>query len=57
MNVLLDTNALLWWLEDDARIARQLSVISDPRNVVFLSAVSVAEISDHIFAEYGVQML
>ena len=46
MRLLLDTNVLLWWLTDSERLTpvwRRL--IAEPRNVVYVSAVSVVEIS------------
>ena len=45
MNLLLDTHALLWWLNDDATLSPQArSAIADPENTVYLSAVVVWEI-------------
>ncbi len=44
--LLLDTHVLLWWLSDDPRLGRATrQVISDPRNQVYISAVSTWEIS------------
>ena len=46
MRLLLDTHALLWWLNDDERLgshARRL--IGDPENDVLVSAVSLWEIT------------
>jgi PIN domain nuclease of toxin-antitoxin system len=46
VRLLLDTNAFLWWVGDDARlgpIARTL--IADPDNEVFVSAATAWEIS------------
>jgi PIN domain nuclease of toxin-antitoxin system len=45
VKLLLDTHALLWWLDDDTRLsptAREL--IADPANDVLVSAVSLWEI-------------
>ena len=45
MRLLLDTHVLLWWLQDSPSLtksARQL--VSDPENVVFVSAVTHWEI-------------
>jgi PIN domain nuclease of toxin-antitoxin system len=45
VNLLLDTHALLWWLNDDptlSDVAR--AAVSNPENTVFLSAVVVWEI-------------
>ena len=45
MNVLLDTHALLWWLDDEATLSREAhDVISDATNPVFLSAAVIWEI-------------
>lgn len=45
MKLLIDTHILLWWLEDSPSLASQArSLISDPDNAVFLSAVSMWEI-------------
>lgn len=44
MNVLLDTQVALWWLSEPATLSGEaLEVISDGRNRVLLSAVSVWE--------------
>jgi PIN domain nuclease of toxin-antitoxin system len=46
MNYLLDTHVFLWMLADPERLSHQASkVIRDPRNVIFVSAVSAVEIS------------
>ena len=46
LRVLLDTHVLLWWLDDDHRLPDSWrAVISDPRNDVLVSAVTVAEIA------------
>ena len=45
MKLLLDTHVLLWWLDDSPQLsvaAREL--ISEPQNVVFVSAASIWEI-------------
>lgn len=45
MRLLLDTHALLWWLNDDARLGRRArEFISDPGTHVLVSAVSLWEI-------------
>ncbi|MBI2423515.1 MAG: type II toxin-antitoxin system VapC family toxin [Candidatus Hydrogenedentes bacterium] len=46
MNLLLDTHALLWWLDDDPRLtARERKAIADPYGVVFVSAATAWEIA------------
>lgn len=46
MNLLLDTHTLLWWLADDARLSQEARAsISDPRRIVYVSAVTAWEIS------------
>ncbi len=45
MRILLDSHALLWWMDDPSRLqpgARQ--AIADPSNLVFVSAASVWEL-------------
>jgi len=44
--LLLDTHAFLWWTGDDHRLGPAArSAISDPENVVYVSAASAWEIS------------
>ena len=46
MRVLLDTHALLWWLDGDPKLStRARRVIADESNVVLVSAASAWEIS------------
>lgn len=45
MDLLLDTNALLWTLAGDERIGQTVSLIGDRRNRVFVSAASAWEIA------------
>ena len=46
MNILLDSHALLWWLDDDKRLSRRArSAIANADNTVFVSAASVWEIA------------
>jgi PIN domain nuclease of toxin-antitoxin system len=45
MNLLLDTHVLLWWLNDSKMTQAAQQSISDPHNVVYVSAASVWEIS------------
>lgn len=43
---LLDTHVVIWWLESPERITREARTeIANPRNVVFMSAVSMFEIA------------
>ena len=45
MKLLLDTHVLLWWLADDPCLSREASrAISEPENIVVVSAVSIWEI-------------
>lgn len=45
MNLLLDTHALLWWLNDDPTLKSEArDAIANPKNTVFVSAVVVMEI-------------
>jgi PIN domain nuclease of toxin-antitoxin system len=46
VRVLLDTHALLWWLDGDRRLpARSRALVGDPGNEVLVSAASVWEIT------------
>ena len=46
MNLLLDTHVFLWWDDQDKVLnANARSVIADPTNQVFISAVSIWEIA------------
>ena len=45
MRLLLDSHALLWWMDDPAKLKQEARLaISDPSNLVFVSAVSVWEL-------------
>lgn len=46
MRLLLDTHALLWWLNDDAKLGSHArGLIGDPENDVLVSVVSLWEIT------------
>ena len=46
MRILLDTNALIWWLAGDERLPRAArTCIGDKTNPVFVSAASACEIA------------
>lgn len=46
MRLLLDTHALLWWLSDDARLARPArAAIADAANDVYVSAATAWELA------------
>ena len=45
MKALVDTNVLLWWLDDHPRLSPFRAVIENPRNQLLFSSISVAEIS------------
>ena len=46
MQVLLDTNAFLWWVTDDSKLSNTArSIISNPKNPIFFSVVSAWEIA------------
>ena len=46
LRLLLDTHTLVWWLSDVSRLAESArNAIADPRNDVFVSAVTGWEIS------------
>jgi len=46
MKILLDTHILLWWLMNDATLSSDTRLfIENPKNVIFVSAVSAWEIA------------
>lgn len=46
MNLLLDTHVLLWWMDKSKRLGpRSLALLRNPENDVWISAVSIWEIS------------
>ncbi|MDN5857376.1 MAG: type II toxin-antitoxin system VapC family toxin [Pseudonocardia sp.] len=46
MRLLLDSHALLWWLDEDSRLGgTTASAIADPSAEVHVSAVSIAELT------------
>jgi PIN domain nuclease of toxin-antitoxin system len=46
MNMLLDTHAFLWWIDDNPKLSpRAREIISDAGNMLFLSAASGWEIA------------
>lgn len=45
MRLLVDTHALLWWLNDDPLAPEANAAITDPRNKVFVSAASIWEVT------------
>lgn len=46
MKLLLDTHTYIWWLDDPAQLAEEARIaIANPRNFVFVSAVSIIEIA------------
>lgn len=46
MKLLLDTHALLWWLNDDDRLGpKAKALIADPDNEILISIVSFSEMA------------
>ena len=46
MQYLLDTHALIWWLENNPRLdSNAMTEIASPNNIVFVSAASTWEIA------------
>lgn len=46
MTLLLDSHVLLWWLSDDPKLSElHRSLITDERGEIFVSAITVAELS------------
>lgn len=51
MQILLDTHILLWWLNDDPKLsARARQLISDRKNGIYVSHISLWEIQIKIMA-------
>ncbi|MBB5754214.1 type II toxin-antitoxin system VapC family toxin [Prosthecomicrobium pneumaticum] len=49
MRLLLDTHALIWWLEDSERLSlRAEAAIGDPENTVFVSAATAWEMTTKV---------
>ncbi len=49
MRVLLDTHALIWWLDNDARLsANARKRISDPKTTVLVSSASAWEMATKV---------
>lgn len=49
MDLLLDTHALLWWLDGDLKLAvAARQAIADPANTVLVSAASAWEIANKV---------
>ena len=46
MRLLLDTHVLVWWLEDNPKLKSEIcEVIANPENEIFISSVTIWEIS------------
>ncbi len=46
MRLLLDTHALLWWIDEPARLTEEARLaIANGRNSIFLSPISILEIA------------
>jgi PIN domain nuclease of toxin-antitoxin system len=46
MNLLLDTHALLWWMDNSKHLGRRaLANLKDPKNYVWISSVCIWEAS------------
>lgn len=49
MNLLLDTHALIWWLDDDDRLSEVArAAIADPRATVYVSAATAWEMATKV---------
>jgi PIN domain nuclease of toxin-antitoxin system len=45
MKFILDTHTLLWWLADDKKLSFQIrEIITDSKNIVYVSSVNIWEI-------------
>ena len=46
MKLLLDTHIILWWLTQDRKLSQtELTIITDPDNLIFVSAATAWEIA------------
>lgn len=46
MKLLLDTHTFIWWISEKSRLSERARLaIANPRNIVFVSAISVIEIA------------
>jgi PIN domain nuclease of toxin-antitoxin system len=46
MKLLLDTHILIWWLSQDRRLSQpEIDIITDPDNLIFVSAATAWEIA------------
>ena len=46
MKLLLDTHILLWWLTEDRKLSQiETAIITDPDNLIFVSAATAWEIT------------
>lgn len=46
MKLLLDTHILIWWLSEDRRLSQpETDIITDPDNLIFVSAATAWEIA------------
>lgn len=44
MNILLDTNSFIWWVNDELRLGRKAKAdIANPKNRIFISNISLLE--------------
>jgi len=51
VDILIDTHALVWWLEDAGRLSRRaVAILEDPDNAILVSAVVGWEISIKVSA-------
>jgi PIN domain nuclease of toxin-antitoxin system len=49
MRLLLDTHALLWWLDGDERLSKAArQAVADPKATIFVSAASAWEIATKV---------
>lgn len=49
LKLLLDTQALIWWLDDDRRLSRVARArIADARNTIYVSSASAWELATNV---------
>jgi len=59
MNLLLDTQVLLWWLDDNPTLSKKArDAIANGSNVVFVSAAVIWEIRiNMVFKKYKIPII
>ena len=48
MRLLIDTHVLIWWWDDDPKLGRRRSLLTDRSNDIWVSAVTAWEIANKV---------